>query len=504
MRSTTLPCPTFGEGVNSCGKLVLSLVLAFGLLIVGALNTAAVAFASSEQNCSLDATSALDEQIASGISVGLASYQEVGQETGVNWGVLAGIHYRENGLNHSNPADSDHGIMGLVTLATQNPGMFPRGQSLDQEQFEKQLRLAADFLKKKAKERPAGSVDLKYSSSLADYGRALHEYYGHLDEFDQVAKDLGKDESWMVNPYVVNSLEGYPSNLTLFQVDHPDLVPDTRDGALRIAVELNRLCGSPELLAGSSESLVSSLGNVGDLAVALESLPVQGLWTLGLLTGIVVLLLANIRFLTARSQGSLIVLVLCAMIGSLWHYMDITVAAQPETLGLVSIRSGFAALVLMLLALFVGQAIKEIGSSSNTFKMLWRGVYQKVKKAFMVVSRHTRIKTRHASSREMAIAYFLLGTIKSLVLALLFLVVFSLGGIVAALWLSVIVLVESLAWVAKGGYRQVLALLTVVVSYLISSRWVFGSMPFMLWLITPLLLVLLISAPRNRSVIQAG
>lgn len=497
MKASTLRRPSYGEGSFAVVTIILTAALLFGL--GWALVSSGVASAAPEQKCSLTAPSGvLSEQMVSAVAEGMASYKKVGQEVGVYWGVLAGIHYREASLSHSNPADSDHGVMGLVTLAAANPGLFPRGQALDAQHFEDQLRRAAEFLKLKAKQRPAGSVELKYSSSLADYGRALHEYYGHLTEFDQVAKGLGKDQSWEVNPYVVNSLEGYPTNLTLFQVDRPDISPDQRPGALTIATTLSKLCGEDGLLSAGPSLANSPLQEVGQMADALSSLPVNGLGALGVMLCAALLLLANIKRLMAWPLGSLVAVVALSTLGALWHYLDMVVATQPETLGLVGLRSGAAIILLLLLILFLGQGAKEISGSNNMLKALWRQVYVTAKVAIRRLTARTQAKVKTAHSREMAIASFLLGVVKTSVAAAILLAIVLVGAVVATMWLILVTILESLSWVVRGGYRQLMALGAATISYLVSSRWVFGSMPFMAWLLLPLTLLCLL------LVIKAG
>jgi hypothetical protein len=495
--TSTLRRPSFGEGSFAMVMIILTTALLFGL--GWALMASGVASAAPEQKCSLTASSGvLDEQMVSMVAEGMASYKKVGQEVGVHWGVLAGIHYREASLSHSNPVDSDHGVMGLVTLAGQHPGLFPRGQVLRAEQFEDQLRRAAEFLKLKAKQRPVGSVSLKYSSSLADYGRALHEYYGHLAEFDQVAKGLKKEESWEVNPYVVNHLEGYPTNLTLFQVDRPDIIPDQRAGALTIATTLSKICGEDGLLLAGPSLANSPLQEVGQMADALSSLPVNGLGALGVMLCAVLLLLANIKRLMAWPLGNLVVVVALSTLGALWHYLDMVVATQPETLGLVGLRSGTAILLLLMLILFLGQGAKEVSGSNNMLKVLWRRMYVTTKAAIRRLTARTQAKVKAAPNREKAIAASLLGVVKTSVAAAILLAIVLVGAVVATMWLILVTMLESLSWVVCGGYRQLMALGTVTISYLVSSRWVFGSMPFMAWLLLPLILLCLL------LVIKAG
>lgn len=133
-------------------------------------------------------------------------YEQAADEVGIPWQMLAVIHVRESGLSRSNPANGQ----GIYQFVSKQGGPYPPGP-VDDAEFLRQTKLAADFIKNKA----AGTnypqnQSLSTSSGIEAIKDTFFSYNGRAQAYIDQAVKLGFDGStqgYEGSPYVMNKAD---------------------------------------------------------------------------------------------------------------------------------------------------------------------------------------------------------------------------------------------------------------------------------------------------------
>ncbi len=122
-------------------------------------------------------------------------YSEAGDEFGVPWEMIAVIHLRETGLAMSNPSNGQ----GIYQFYNKNGGPYPEGK-VDDKEFLRQTKLAANFIKSKSQ-----NPDKLSASDSDEIKDTFFGYNGRAEVYKQQAKSLGYgDKGYEGSPYVMN------------------------------------------------------------------------------------------------------------------------------------------------------------------------------------------------------------------------------------------------------------------------------------------------------------
>lgn len=128
-------------------------------------------------------------------------YEKSASDYGFPWQILATIHYKEYGLNRSNPANGQ-GVYQLYTYTnggTNTNAFLPPGEISDEE-FQRQTDIAAEFIAS-----IAGDLDLNNPDNVK---RLFFKYNGTSQRYIDKALAMGFSEEEARNgegsPYVMN------------------------------------------------------------------------------------------------------------------------------------------------------------------------------------------------------------------------------------------------------------------------------------------------------------
>lgn len=137
----------------------------------------------------------------------LDSYLAVAKRTGMPWELGVALHARETSLGFVNPVNGQ----GLFQLYSSGAHFAPGPVS--KENFETQLALGMNFIKKKGYE--LGYTDAQMTLANPDIIKdILFSYNGRSDKYIQQARDLGFTRGAEGSPYVMNLADEKRNNKT--------------------------------------------------------------------------------------------------------------------------------------------------------------------------------------------------------------------------------------------------------------------------------------------------
>lgn len=123
-------------------------------------------------------------------------YTNIEKATGVEWEIIAALHYRETSLGMTNPANGQ----GLFQLYSSGEHFAPG--PITKEEFTRQGILAANLLKDKTKIGAVyGELKLSDPDKVKD---VLFSYNGRAHQYIKQSKDLGYSLPAEGSPYVMN------------------------------------------------------------------------------------------------------------------------------------------------------------------------------------------------------------------------------------------------------------------------------------------------------------
>lgn len=133
-------------------------------------------------------------------------YETAANEIDIPWQLLAVVHLRESGLGRENPANGQ----GIYQFVNKNGGPYPAGL-VSEDEFLRQTKLAAQFLKDKAK---SGNItvnkNLTKDSPPDTIKDTLFSYNGRAAAYATQAATIGFDsvtQPYEGSPYVMNNAD---------------------------------------------------------------------------------------------------------------------------------------------------------------------------------------------------------------------------------------------------------------------------------------------------------
>ena len=189
--------------------------------------------------------------ITSRIDRNKAIYQQVAQERGVPWEVLAAIHYRETNNSRVNP-NNNQGIYQLYSIYQSNPAYASlarssSGQEVSAVNFLEQTRFAADFIQSKARSSGTTIVTPRNlttnETNISLIKNTLFSYNGRAAAYVKQAERYNFDpaaQPYEGSPYVMNRFDCQRSGMPIITCDgcsNPSST-DTRLGAFTLYARL--------------------------------------------------------------------------------------------------------------------------------------------------------------------------------------------------------------------------------------------------------------------------
>lgn len=131
-------------------------------------------------------------------------YEKAASQVNIPWQMIAVIHVRETGLSRANPSNGQ----GIYQFVDKHGGPYPEGKVSDDE-FLRQTRLAAEFIKGKAAGNYDGHKDLNSGSDSEVIKDTFFGYNGRASAYEAQAASLGftKTQGYEGSPYVMNKAD---------------------------------------------------------------------------------------------------------------------------------------------------------------------------------------------------------------------------------------------------------------------------------------------------------
>lgn len=133
------------------------------------------------------------------------TYEKAAKQSDIPWQMIAVIHVRETGLSRENPSNGQ----GIYQFVDKHGGPYPTGKVTDEE-FLRQTKLAADFIKGKASSNYEGHKDLATSSNNEVIKDTFFGYNGRASAYEKQAASLGfkaDSQGYEGSPYVMNKAD---------------------------------------------------------------------------------------------------------------------------------------------------------------------------------------------------------------------------------------------------------------------------------------------------------
>ena len=135
-----------------------------------------------------------------------AIYEQAATEAGIPWQMLAVIHKIESGLKKENPNNGQ----GVYQFVDKHGGPYDPG-SITDEEFLKQTKLAAEFIKSKAALNYPGNRNITTNGTGIEAIRdTFYSYNGRAEAYATQAKQLGYNpdsQAYEGSPYVMNKAD---------------------------------------------------------------------------------------------------------------------------------------------------------------------------------------------------------------------------------------------------------------------------------------------------------
>lgn len=199
---------------------------------------------------SCDIFQPIDSLIMSRINSNKSVYQQVANETGVPWEVLAAVHYREfNNRRDINPYNNQ-GIYQMYSIYQKDARykrLADKNTTVTNENFLEQTRYAADFIQDKARGNGTPIVTpRKLTANETDLNlikNTLFSYNGRAYSYAQQAQVLGfnrTNQPFEGSPYVMNKFDCKRTSMNLITADGSNdaNAKDTRLGAFTLFARL--------------------------------------------------------------------------------------------------------------------------------------------------------------------------------------------------------------------------------------------------------------------------
>lgn len=191
-------------------------------------------------DCS-DVYTPLSSFVTNGVNNNRSFYDQVMNETGVPWEMLAAIHYRETNFSHTNPSNGQ----GIFQFVNGDGGPYPAGPVSDGE-FVRQLRFMANRLQSDYVWR--GSVPRERRQLQANEQNitivkdTLYSYNGRASAYANQASQYGYSSSaqpYEGSPYVMNRFDCQRARMGIITTDGGGMnSTDTRYGAFTVFARL--------------------------------------------------------------------------------------------------------------------------------------------------------------------------------------------------------------------------------------------------------------------------
>lgn len=132
-------------------------------------------------------------------------YQQAAEAADIPWQMIAVIHLRETNLGRNNPGNGQ----GIYQFVSGNGGPYPTGP-VSEEEFLRQTKLAAEFIKSKAAGNVAANKNLSQSASPDAVKDTFFGYNGRSSKYADQAASLGfnrETQPYEGSPYVMNKAD---------------------------------------------------------------------------------------------------------------------------------------------------------------------------------------------------------------------------------------------------------------------------------------------------------
>lgn len=129
-------------------------------------------------------------------------YEAAASDVGIPWQMIAVIHLRETGLKRVNPANGQ----GIYQFVSKQGGPYPSG-AVDDTEFARQTKIAAEFIKGKAASNVQQNRTLDANATPEAVKDTFFSYNGRSAKYADQAASLGYDRStqpYEGSPYVMN------------------------------------------------------------------------------------------------------------------------------------------------------------------------------------------------------------------------------------------------------------------------------------------------------------
>lgn len=210
------------------------------------LNTTQGTSVANAAECS-EIYTALPSFLTSRVERNKAVYQQVAQEKGVPWEVLAAIHYRETNNSRVNPANNQ-GIYQLYSIYATNSAYAQlarssNGAEVSEANFLEQTRFAADFIQGKAQASGTSLVAARKlttnETNISLIKNTLFSYNGRALAYANQAASYGFSSTaqpYEGSPYVMNMFDCQRSAMKIITCDgcSNPTATDTRYGAFTV------------------------------------------------------------------------------------------------------------------------------------------------------------------------------------------------------------------------------------------------------------------------------
>ncbi len=147
----------------------------------------------------------LTEGQAAAVAKNQAVYQAAAKEANIPWQMLAVVHLRETGLALSNPSNGQ----GIYQIVSGAGGPYPAG-AVNQQEFKRQTKFAAEFIKNKAGSNYEGHKTLTANADVETVKDTFFSYNGRASVYETQAAAVGfdsKTQGYEGSPYVMNKAD---------------------------------------------------------------------------------------------------------------------------------------------------------------------------------------------------------------------------------------------------------------------------------------------------------
>ncbi len=236
-----------------------------------AINKGTIYYAEGDTVCTQQVTTktgtgGLDKTQTAWIGKNQAVYQKVAAKYGIQWQIIAALHFQEYNLVSDKNPKNGQGVYQLYSLTTSGKYSFPSGP-ITMDEFERQTDIATAFFLGKIKNSQYED-QIKQAKPEAIW-EAFYKYNGvapRITEMNReragVPSDSGPDAYWAA--YVTNNLDAQHKNMLRDASDvGVNITPSSRDGAYTFFLALGGVPGQSSGAGDFSCSGATSIASGG-------------------------------------------------------------------------------------------------------------------------------------------------------------------------------------------------------------------------------------------------